>query len=476
MRNRRPTLVTTGMVIGVTASIAFGCNSVSGIDDLTFNGGNELDTKDEIPPDFGVPIPDSSVPDSPGQVCGEAAEIKLPIKNPRCLPCAREKCCTELTKCAADSACVAERACRQTCNNDLKCVVDCRNAHSCALPILDRLATCYLGKCAADCTDPSIAPDGGECIPPLVGTCNPASPQCGCAANQNCVYTSVGGETGCIAAGTEAIDTPCTADADCVKGAVCARGACKPTCDAEYACGAGRSLCLQIRRRSEECKADLPIFGSGYCATKCNPIQPSAACGPGLTCNAYTSYTDCTGPVGAGAGPGGCTTGAEQCAVGYTCLFTYDDSYTHVADTCEQWCRVGLADCPGSTICFENAWAPTIDGTTYGTCRTACELADPSSCGAGGSCYWFQDAQGKAYTDCYSTTGTGHGDGACNKTHTDLECRAGDTCIQGTGSQSNVYSCREWCRIGSSDCSAGETCQSFANAPKVGTTQYGVCN
>ena len=473
----RRTAFRTGISAIVFGGAALlGCNALSGIGDYDFNGrsGSSSGTPEDMNPN-----PDSSAP-----VCPEGASVVSAVENSLCLPCLLEKCCDTMKACAADTPCNGERKCVDGCKGDALCIVNCRNTFACGLLTDLALNYCENTMCVAECTDPvASAPDSGDdggACKPFAGACITTIPQCGCKAGENCVYApGFGGDTSCVPAGTTLDDLACTKDADCLAGSFCEYGACKPFCDKDSKCPTTRSGCILGARESKECNSLLPIFGAGFCGTKCDPLNPSAVCGAGVSCEAFSTFTDCRGPTGAAIGPSNCGSGtaAEKCAPGYTCLtYPYTDrsNTTHEVNTCERWCAIGAGGCPGSTLCTPLTDAPKIGSTTYGTCSANCDLAKPSTCPTGSACFNFTDANKIQFTTCLPTTGTGVGTSACETTQTPHDCARGYACVHGANG-STTYDCLQWCRIGGTDCPGSETCQSITGAPTIRGTEYGHC-
>ena len=93
----------------------------------------------------------------------------------------------------------------------------------------------------------------------------------------------------------------------------------QPFCNSNADCpGIGRE-CIQVDSSDT---GNPPIPADFVCTAGCDPINPSAICGTGVTCDFYdTTFTQCFGPVGFGVGANGCTQDNPLlCARGYICL------------------------------------------------------------------------------------------------------------------------------------------------------------
>jgi hypothetical protein len=204
---------------------------------------------------------------------------------------------------------------------------------------------------------------GGACTPPVAGGQCDTWPQCGCTGTQACGVTTQTGVTSCSAAGVVTPYNQCTNLGDCTKGHACVGSACKQYCETNTDCASTGGTCFPLQYSSGG--TSLPIPGMKVCSKKCELHNPSAACGPGLTCypdtQAVPAKTDCA-KAGTSTAPGACLTDPTACSPGYACLSSGD---------CKKWCRVSVpSDCGTGKTC--QGWAPPndiiIDGVTYGIC------------------------------------------------------------------------------------------------------------
>src|SRR5262249_49743481 len=148
----------------------------------------------------------------------------------------------------------------------------------------------------------------------------------------------------------------CGSTNQCQPGLTCMDGACKPFCLVDGDCtGTGRS-CAQVHYGS------FPVPKFLVCTSACDPVNPTAICGLGLSCfGTGRTPSDCVGPVGAGVGPSACAPGMPAaCAPGYVCA----------GQDCLKWCRMTMNDCaPGQTCTTLPSGAVTLGGTSYGGCQ-----------------------------------------------------------------------------------------------------------
>jgi hypothetical protein len=151
-----------------------------------------------------------------------------------------------------------------------------------------------------------------------------------------------------------------------------------------------------------------------------------------------------------------------SCARGLTCIF----------GTCHAFCDNAGSACalPGTYGCEQIKTTSGTDVPNLSICRVACSPNDPATCGGKtsegiGVCY----ADGKGGTDCQSGTSKVEGD-ACSPKDA---CGPGLVCT--TVKTTSKSTCKKWCRVGQTDCGAGNTCNGFNPAVKVGDVVYGAC-
>lgn len=196
----------------------------------------------------------------------------------------------------------------------------------------------------------------GSCTPPNGGTCDPVA-QCGCNADQGCHFISLAGTTGCLKAGTTVPYAKCSTDGECQAGTSCVSGLCTPFCATAADCpGSGRS-CQQVSGGNPP--QDIP--GYLVCTAKCDPINPSAVCGGGVTCLAFPGNDDTDCFVAGTATSGKCAgKRGDECAPGYRCAGESDATLA-----CRKWCRRGMNDCPNCAGFHDKI---IVDGIEYGVC------------------------------------------------------------------------------------------------------------
>lgn len=200
---------------------------------------------------------------------------------------------------------------------------------------------------------------GGVCSPPNGGACDPVA-KCGCSANQACDFLGVDGKTACLSAGTGAPYAKCDNSNGCQAGYSCVSDTCRPFCKTAADCpGSGRT-CDQVSGGSPP--QNIPGFL--VCSAQCDPMNPGAVCGPGVTCLAFpgNDQTDCF--VGGTATSGACAGKApDECAPGYVCAGPQNGTAT-----CRKWCRVGKNDC-GGKACSGFSPKNIVGGVEYGVCQ-----------------------------------------------------------------------------------------------------------
>jgi hypothetical protein len=425
----------------VVALLVAACNQITGESSLDFDGGDD------------------------GGTCGSLAY------SGACQTCLQTSCCSQAQACSGDAGCSAFSQCLTACSaGDQGCYLGCVKGNQCGVNLYLQLSTCLGASCAAECpTTVGSAPDASACQPVEYGPCN-QNAQCGCTKGQNCVVSDVAGDTSCVTAGSALDNQPCTSNTQCAVGFTCYGGACMPFCATDASCtkfGAG-SRCYAGYNYVDACSEDVNVPGMGVCSSGCDPLEPKALCGPGLTCYAQGDTSYCTGPTGTGVGAGGCA-GSSLCAVGYDCV-TYTSSYGSGSSallqrtTCEAYCRIGMTDCPSTQTCTALNNPPTIDGVEYGVCMPNCSPVTSAGCPTGTSCVVSVPQGAPAFTDCLQT-GTGIGSNGCATTG--FNCAPGYYCASGN--------CNKYCET-NSDCTGGGTCTAFDNPLTVRGVAYGFCD
>lgn len=212
--------------------------------------------------------------------------------------------------------------------------------------------------------DTSIIPTedtggGGSCTP-AVGTGSTCGtfPQCGCSAGENCDIIQTDGKAECQSAGSAGLNEPCSALGDCVKGASCIGGLCRPFCGGDSDCGGGKCVNATYTPTGSSTPVDVPGFQ--ICFTSCDPISPSSKCGS-QNCTLLDDGTATCVGAGSAKGTGACTADPNACAPGYVCLSSGD---------CLHWCRVGMSgDCVSSGgTCTSFSTKVYLGSVEYGVC------------------------------------------------------------------------------------------------------------
>jgi len=93
----------------------------------------------------------------------------------------------------------------------------------------------------------------------------------------------------------------------------------------------------------------------------CDPMSPTAVCGPGRQCIPQSNGD----PICSQAGNGNFF---DLCVDFSQCLPGLDCVNDGMNSCCMAWCRLGYNDCPTSFTCVEVLGNPTVDGVTYGVC------------------------------------------------------------------------------------------------------------
>jgi hypothetical protein len=228
------------------------------------------------------------------------------------------------------------------------------------LPFLDAGAE---GGASADAAPSDANDEAPVCVPPTVsGACAPF-PQRGCEAGQDCEIVA-SGVAACAPAGSIPRWHNCVGDSDqCGAGHECIGGVCKPFCCSAADCEGGVVTCEQIT--STGGPSGTPLVGLEVCSAGCDPSNPTAICGQGVTCSPFPwdgnghDHGDCIGGVGTGMGPDACAV-LTDCAPGFYCL---------PDDDCAAWCRMDAPVCSGALICTSFQTKVVIGGVEYGVCN-----------------------------------------------------------------------------------------------------------
>jgi len=187
------------------------------------------------------------------------------------------------------------------------------------------------------------------CQPPAVGgTCN--IPDCGCGSGQICYPSSQATGLACYTTSNLPEGADCSTNfSGCASGFGCFGGVCKKYCLTDTDCTAvdGVRSCGQTSWGT----TSTTITGVLVCGRVCDPVTPTAARTPLLSCpsgfgcdidinNPRTGVTYCAKRTGSGTAHATCTTNLD-CAAGYYCT---------TSDLCYKYCY-SSTDCPSGSTC-----------------------------------------------------------------------------------------------------------------------------
>lgn len=192
------------------------------------------------------------------------------------------------------------------------------------------------------------------------------APQCGCTLAQTCDLEDSSGNVACVTAGKALMGAPCISTEGCAVGLTCVYGACHAFCDNPgSACTvANAGGCIQVMATG-----NTPIPNLTVCRVACdlrdaNACGGTTAAGTGVCMVDEQGHTDCaaggTRTVGQTCSP------TDDCGPALVCTVT--GSATN--GTCKKWCRVGKADCGGTSTTTCNGFSTKVMvGTVeYGAC------------------------------------------------------------------------------------------------------------
>jgi hypothetical protein len=211
--------------------------------------------------------------------------------------------------------------------------------------------------------DASVKPDAPDtCVRTAPSKKCGLVPQCGCTLAQTCDVQDSMGNVDCVTAGKAAMGAACIATAGCAVGLTCVFGTCHAYCDNPGSACTGAKLggCVQV---NDQASAAIPHLS--VCRVACD-LRDLTACGPTSAAGTGVCQVDDKGNTD-------CAAGGTQ-AVGQTCSPTADCGPGLVCTTagavtsCKKWCRVGTADCGGTTACNGFQTKIMVSGVEYGAC------------------------------------------------------------------------------------------------------------
>ena len=122
----------------------------------------------------------------------------------------------------------------------------------------------------------------------------------------------------------------------------------------------------------------------------------------------------------------------------------------------------------------------TVNGVSYGSCSTPCNLASPDepdgagevACEPGQTCVEFGVSGMEAATECSTVTESGTAGSSCSY---EDECAPGYGC-EFASSTATTGTCTEWCTNIAGECSNGNACAAFSPAFSINGVEYGFCS
>jgi cysteine-rich repeat protein len=212
---------------------------------------------------------------------------------------------------------------------------------------------------------------------------------------------------------------------------------------------------------------------TGSCPESPCRLRPSCGCPAGQKCTVdFTLLPDelvkqC-GPAGSGSSSAICTSD-EECMAGTVCSGLYSAAGLELA-MCGDYCN-GDSDCSGAgSVCM-----PMLSSGAYpGSCTHACDLVTNAGCPSGTACKALVMTLGtteKPMTDCGADVGSGTQGSSCSD---DSGCRAGYFCVDADGDTVQDQ-CIGFCKVATSVCPGGLTCNPWDDPIIFGTTEYGYC-
>jgi len=159
-----------------------------------------------------------------------------------------------------------------------------------------------------------------------------------------------------------------------------------------------------------------------------------------------------------------CNTQDQDCQRGYQCM----------DGLCRAPCEDSTSQCPNAgSRCIQSLDPHGLPVMGLYLCTQTCNPLNPTqedetfhNCGKGQICY--VNLQGSAYyTDCRSGSHDATSRGG-------YRCMLDDDCAEGHFCASDNR-CHAFCRVGASDCSAGQTCSPWDKKVSAKDTEFGAC-
>ncbi len=324
-----------------------------------------------------------------------------------------------------------------TCQFDSHCTAQLGQSGLCVAGAQDGLGLC-LAKCW---TDGECGPDEACALPTngTIGLCLPAT--CGGLGSADCgpkgTCISVGGQTECLYAGSQAEGGVCYTVNGCAPGLLCVEGTCvAPDCDPTVPCGPGGE-CVPYEMGGQ-------VLDQGRCGTPCPAFAAPDPCPEGTFCEVAGKDAE-SGAFVALCQPStdGWAAEGEYCYEG-SCL---DGLVCTPEGDWDSFCRApcdpaAVAGAPGA--CGEDGQVcVAAPGQGLGVCRVGCvPFVSGQPCGADAWC--LPDAQTAGLGQCVALTGDEAGVGeacgepaCCGQTCTDDAVRACACALDG-------YCCSGW--------------------------------
>lgn len=175
-------------------------------------------------PTNGIPCSGSSAGGASSGGGDASASCAVDGGSAQCDQCLAASCCSEITACNANTACVNLVSCEDSCNLSASCLDECQQQYPTGTAELDSIESCQVARCticAESGTGDPCSSGFGTCIAGL--TCNGAWCTRACAHSTDCAGVGASGDNvlgfpnACVLSGAGDTCAPeCASSADCV--------------------------------------------------------------------------------------------------------------------------------------------------------------------------------------------------------------------------------------------------------------------
>ena len=257
--------------------------------------------------------------------------------------------------------------------------------------------------------------------------------------------------SGCGKAGPDRATRPCTADADCYRGELCAAGVCvqkNRRCSASSPCPDGLECCGGTCRRGRCCTLDMEC-PEGHCRDGLCADTPRPNCGPDTPCPSGRCLLTLAEPKCVECiVSSDCPEGENICSAEHQCIPTSVAGCTPEECAAKgQICapQYGCRDCAARDECGDRA---CVNGRCQ-PCSSNAQCGSASECSENGRCVAEASTPCVTNADCGDRVCIQFGDARqCAACSLNAECGNGQSCHVASGR----------CRSASPSCQSDADC------------------